>query len=234
MLGFNLSAQNYIMIKGQVWDLTGENLVGAHAYNISRHYGTFTDIDGIFFLVMVPGDSLRVSMVGYKPYKMKVPERLSAQSYKLDVTLVGDTIVLKTAEIRPYPATYAELRREFMKLKVNEEEILKRVDMTKIDYGNKYTLPQGGISLPGPFSALYNTFSKEAKELKKMNVILAADRLREDFIAVVGRKNLEKEFGITTDEQVDNLISKCGITSEYLRSTSDYEIIKYLIKCMRQ
>lgn len=230
--GFETFGQKYVMIKGQVWDLTGENLVGAHAYNSTRHYGTFTDIDGIFFLVMVPGDSMRVSMIGYKPYKMKIPERLTADSYKLDITLVGDTIILKTAEIRPYPATYAELKQEFMQLKVPEEKILDRVTMPDINYGSKYTNPDGGgIVLPGPLSLLYNTFSKEAKELKKMNKILAEDRLREDIISIISRKTLEKEFGIITDEQLDAMIKRCNLTPEFIRSRSHYDIIKYIMQC---
>lgn len=234
LLGFDSLGQNYVMIKGQVWDLTGENLVGAHAYNSTRHYGTFTDIDGIFFLVMVPGDSMRVSMIGYKPYKMKVPERLTADSYKLDITLIGDTIILRTAEIRPYPATYAELRQEFIQLKVAEEDIMDRVRMPDINYGSKYTNPDGGgIVLPGPLSLLYNTFSKEAKELKKMNKILAEDRLREDIINIISRKTLEKEFGIKTDEQIDAMIKKCSITPGFIRGRSHYDIIKYIMQCYK-
>lgn len=232
LLGFDSLGQKYVMIKGQVWDLTGENLVGAHAYNSTRHYGTFTDIDGIFFLVMVPGDSMHVSMIGYKPYKMRVPERLTADSYKLDITLIGDTIILRTAEIRPYPATYAELRQEFIQLKVAEEDIMDRVRMPAINYGSKYTNPDGGgIVLPGPLSLLYNTFSKEAKELKKMNKILAEDRLREDIINIISRKTLEKEFGIKTDEQIDAMIKKCSITPEFIRGRSHYDIIKYIMQC---
>lgn len=238
LTGINCFGQQYVMIKGQVWDLTGENLVGAHAYNSTRHYGTFTDINGIFFLVMVPGDSLRVSMVGYKPYRMKIPSRLTADAYKLDVTLIGDTIILKTAEIKPYPATYAELRREFLQLKTPDEDYFDRTKMPDINYGSKYTNPNGtgivNVVIPGPFTALYNAFSKEAKELKKMNKILEVDRLRERVINIMGRSTLEKKLGIKTDEQIDALITKCGLTHEFLDSQTEYDVIKYVLACHRR
>lgn len=233
-LALSLHAQQYVMIKGQVWDLNGEELVGAHAYNITRHYGTFTDISGIFFLVMNPGDSLRVSMVGYKPYTMKIPQRLSADSYKLDVTLIGDTIVLRTAEIKPYPATYAEFKREFLEMRVPEEVLLERTNIPHVVYRSKYANPDGGgILLPGPFSLLYNAFSKEGKELKKMNAILAVNRLREQLLNVIPRATLEKQYGLKTEEEIDEMISRCGITSELLQSMSDYDIITYISKCAR-
>lgn len=232
LTGNQVLAQKYVMLKGQVWDLTGENLVGAHAYNSTRHYGTFTDINGIFLLVMVPGDSLKISMIGYKPYKMKIPRNLSADSYKLDVTLMGDTIILKTAEIKPYPATYAEFRREFLQLKAPDEKILDRTRIPQINYGSKYANPNGGgIVLPGPFTALYNVFSKEAKELKKMNKILEVDNFREEIVSIIGRNVLEKKLGIKTEEQIDAMIQKCGLTPEFLKGRTHYDIIQYILLC---
>lgn len=223
------------MIKGQVWDLSGNELIGAHAYNVTKHYGTFTDASGIFFLVMTPGDSLRVSMIGFKPFKMRIPSALSAQSYKLDVTLIGDTIILKTAEIRAYPATYAEFKREFLKLRVPEESVLNRTIMPNIDYGSKYALPEGGgLLLPGPIGLLYNTFSKEGKELKKMNVILTRNRLRDELLAIVSRNVLEKEFGLKSDEEIDEMMKHCGITKEFLKSNSDYLIINHILQCYKR
>lgn len=229
------NAQQYVMIKGQVWDLAGEKLVGAHAYNSSRHYGTFTDINGIFFLVMAPGDSLRVTMVGYKPFKMRIPERLEATSYKLDITLAGDTILLKTAEIKPYPETYPELKREFVKLKVEDEKWFERTQMPNVVYRSKYANPDGtGLILPGPFSALYYAFSKEAKELRKMNTILANDRVKEKLLTIISKSWFEKELGIKTDDEISTLIKRCGITIEFLNSTPEYRVIEYVMDCAKR
>lgn len=234
LLNFQLHAQKYVMIKGQVWDLSGQKLVGAHAYNSTRHYGTFTDIEGLFFLVMNPGDSLRITMVGYKPYRMRIPAALSADNYKLDVTLLADTIMLKTAEIKPYPLTYAELKREFTRLKLPEAYIRERWMIPNINYGSKYTNPNGGgILLPGPFSLLYNTFSKEAKELRKMNKILEHDKLRDEFLKVIPRDMLAQRFGIKSDDQIDELMTRCGITLEFLRSRSGYDVINHVVWCSK-
>lgn len=225
-------AQKYVMIKGKVWDLSGQKLVGAHAYNSTRHYGTFTDIEGLFFLVMVPGDSLRISMVGYKPYRMRIPSTLTADNYRLDVTLLADTLMLKTAEISAYPLTYADLKREFTRLKLPEAYIKERWMIPNINYGSKYTNPDGGgLLLPGPFSLLYNTFSKEAKELRKMNTILEHNRLREDFLKIIPREMLEKKLGIKTDDEIDELMTHCGITADFLRLRRDYDIINHVMRC---
>ncbi len=231
LISFGSKAQHYIMIKGQVWDLSGQELVGAHAYNKTRHYGTFTDKNGIFFLVTNPGDSLQVTMVGYKPYKMRIPDRLSADTYKLDVTLIGDTLLLRTAEIKPYPLTYAELKEEFIRLKVPEEKILERIQMPSEVYRSKYSNPDGGLMIPGPFTALYMAFSREGKELKKMNAILTKDRLREKLIDIVSREILDRKFNLKTDSQIDEMIQRCGLTEEFLMRNSGYEVIRHIIRC---
>lgn len=234
LIAVNCQAQQYVMIKGQVWDLTGQKLVGAYAYNQTRHYGTFTNIDGMFFLVMNPGDSLKVSMIGFKPYKIKIPKNLSSDAYKLDVTLATDTILLKTTEIKPYPATYAELKKQFVKLKVPEEKLRDRLLMPNVLYRSKYSNPDGGgLVLPGPFSLLYNAFSKEGKELKKMNVILEKNRIRDKLLEIISRETLEKEFHLKTDDEIDDMINKCGITEEMLSKNTGYSIVKHIINCLK-
>lgn len=230
----NCQAQQYVMIKGQVWDLTGQKLVGAYAYNQTRHYGTFTNIDGMFFLVMNPGDSLKVSMIGFKPYKIKIPKNLSSDAYKLDVTLAADTILLKPTEIKPYPATYAELKKQFVRLKLPEEKLRERLLIPNVLYRSKYSNPDGGgLALPGPFSLLYNAFSKEGKELKKMNVILEKNRIRDKLLEIISRETLEKQFHLRTDDEIDDMINKCGITEEMLSKNSGYSIVKHIMNCLK-
>lgn len=232
LVAIEATSQSYIMIKGQVWDLAGSELTGAHAFNKTRHYGTFTNIDGIFYLVMVPGDSLRVSMIGYKPYNMKVPEKLSATSYKLDITLLADTILLKETTIKPYPETYAEFRKEFLELKAPEEKIYSRIVINE-DFGSKYSNPEGGLILPGPIGLLYNAFSKEGKEIKKMNVILARDHLREQLLSIITREILNKRFKLNTDDEIDAMMSECGITKDFLSRHSGYAIIQHIQRCRK-
>ncbi|MFH1119668.1 MAG: carboxypeptidase-like regulatory domain-containing protein [Bacteroidota bacterium] len=155
-----LSAQAYVMISGQVWNLRGEELVGAHALNVTRKYGTFTDVNGKFFLVLAERDSLKVSMIGYKPFYMHIPTGLTAQSYTLSITLVSDTLLLNEATIRPYPATYREFRQEFLTLNLPEEAAIKRLQLPTEPFRRKFESPDGGLLLPGPFTLLYNAFSK--------------------------------------------------------------------------
>ena len=226
-----LSAQAYVMISGQVWNLKGEELVGAHALNISRKYGTFTDADGKFFLVLAERDSLKVSMIGYKPYYMHIPAGLTAQSYSLNITLVSDTLMLNTATIRPYPGTYREFRHEFLALRLPEEAAIKRLQLPNDPYRSKYTTPEGYLALPGPFTLLYNAFSKEAKELRKMQAINEKNELRKKLLSIISREVMQYRYGCETEDDIDELIYLCGITMAYLTSTPHYLIARRVNAC---
>jgi len=226
-----LSAQSYVLINGKVWDLKGESLVGAHALNTSRNYGTFTDSEGKFFLVMATQDSLKVSMIGYKPFYFKIPVGLSAQSYSLNVTLVADTMLLQTATIRPYPLTYREFRQEFLALELPEEAALKRLQLPNEPFRSKYTTPEGYLALPGPVSLLYNAFSKEAKELRKLQAIREKENLRNKLLSIIALEVLLYRYGVETTDDIDELIYMCGITKDYLNSTPHYLIARRISAC---
>lgn len=232
VLPFNrLKAQSYIMISGKVWNLRGDKLIGAHALNKTRKYGTFADAEGQFFLVLAEKDSLKVSMIGYKPYYMRIPEGLASQTYSLNVTLVADTLILEEAVIRPYPATYREFRQEFLTLKLPEDAIRDRLLMSKTPFRRNYESPEGGLLLPGPFTLLYNTFSKEAKELKKMQAIREKESLRNQLLTIISREVIYNRYGCNTDEDFDDFILQCGLTKEYLSSTSHYLIARRVHAC---
>jgi len=226
-----LQAQSYIMISGTVWNLHGDKLVGANALNQTRNYGTFTDANGQFFLVLGENDWLKVSMVGYKPYFMQVPEGLSAQTYSLNVTLVGDTTILKETVIRPYPLTYTAFRQEFLALRLPEEKLQNRLLMPKTPFRRNYENPEGGLLLPGPFTLLYNAFSKEAKELRKMQVLRERDALRDLLLAIISREVIYNRYACSNDEDIDELILYCGLTKEYLSSASHYLIARRINVC---
>lgn len=226
-----VSAQAYVMISGQVWNLKGEQMVGAHALNVNRKYGTFTDVEGRFFLVLAENDSLKVSMIGYKPYFMRIPSGLTAQSYSLSITLVSDTLLLNAATIRPYPRTYREFRQEFLALRLPEEAAIKRLQLPTDPFRSKYATPEGYLALPGPFTLLYNAFSKEAKELRKMQAINEKNELRKKLLSIISQEVLRYRYGCETDDDIDELIYLCGITKEYLSSTPHYLIARRVNAC---
>lgn len=229
-----IKAQIYVVVNGAVYNLKGESLVGAHARNLSRSYGTFTDYSGKFSLVLAQNDSLKVSMIGYKPFYLKIPDKLNSLNYSLKVTLLADTIIITGPEIRPYPATYPEFRKEFVALRTPEELMHKKLGLPLAPFRKRYENPGGGLLLPGPVSLLYDIFSKEAKQRKKMEAIYAKNNLRANFLKIISEEILYLRYGCKDNEDIDELLAYCGIDDAYLQSVPSYFIAEYLDKCANE
>ena len=229
-----LRSQTYVMIQGSVYSLAGESLVGAHARNQSKGYGTFTDYKGKFSLVLAKNDTLKVSMIGYKPFMLKIPDKLESLNYSIKITLLEDTIYISGPEIKPYPATYPEFRKEFIALRTPEEITYKKLALPTTPFRRKYENPGGGLLLPGPVGLLYNKYSKEAKEKKKMAAIFAKNKLRTDFLNIFDAEMLDKRYGCLGEEDIDALLEFCGIDEGYLQRVPHYLIADRLNRCGKE
>lgn len=229
-----LEAQEYIMLKGSVRNLQGEALTGAHVRNTTRFYGTFTDYQGDFSLVLAKNDSLRVTVIGYKPYNFRIPANLTSLNYSIKITLFEDTLSISGPVIRAYPATYAEFRREFIELKTPEEELAKKLNLPSEPFRRRYENPEGGILLPGPFSLLYDNFSKEARQLKKMAAINERNKLRNEFLKILSPEVLSHRYGLKGDEEIDALLRRCNITLQMIEQLPGYRIVELVRQCLRE
>jgi hypothetical protein len=227
-----LKSQSYIMLKGSVFSVTGDALVGAHARNLHRNYGTFTDFRGEFSLVLARNDTLKVTMIGYKTFLFRIPANLPSLNYSIKITLFEDTLMIPAVEIRPYPLTYPEFRQEFITMRTPQEIAVKKLKLPSEPFRRKYENPEGGLLLPGPFSLIYDNFSKEAKQRRKMAEILKRNALRSDFLNIISAEIHSHRFGISTDDEIDELIFYCGISRELLDNTPHYMLIVMVENCI--
>lgn len=77
----------------------------AHIIDISTRSGTTSDYFGYFSFVSKMGDSVRFSSVGYKTSYFQIPDTLiSGDNYSLIHIMEPDTILLKQADIYPWPS----------------------------------------------------------------------------------------------------------------------------------
>lgn len=96
---------------------------------IGRNQGTITNDDGVFSIVVLKGDKLEFSSVGFKPVIVTIPKNLEGNQHSIIQTLVQDTVYLPTTIITKYP-TREEFEREFASTKIpDDQEELARQNM---------------------------------------------------------------------------------------------------------
>lgn len=215
-------SQHWIMVRGSVYDIKGKPLAGANVRNVKRLYGAFSDSGGEFVLILATADTLEVSMVGFKPFRKEIPRQLTALNYSLNITLLPDTILLKVAEIIPYPLTYQALRQEFIATPSVEEQYFSRLEIPPT---------VGPLIIGGPISFLYNKYSKEARELRKMEVIYANISMRNRFLRIISPETLSIRYGCYSEEDIDDLLRFCGISAHWFNSMSNMQLAERIKTC---
>lgn len=84
--------------------------------------GTFTNAHGVFSIVVLKGDNIRFSVVGFKDKVITIPDNLEGNQYSVIQLMVTDTAYLPATILRPRP-TKAQFERDFVNTYVPADDI---------------------------------------------------------------------------------------------------------------
>jgi hypothetical protein len=113
-----LSAKDVIQFSGYVRDAeTNAPVPFCAIYIQGENRGTISGIDGFFTFVVGKGDTVIVKSLGYKAFKIAVPQEVDATSFSKEITLDRDVVQLKGVTIKPLP-TASQLRQAMINLDI--------------------------------------------------------------------------------------------------------------------
>ena len=105
--------------------MTADSLQGIPSVSVvvkGQHRGTFTNEQGVFSIVVMKGDQIEFSSIGYKPRLVDIPKNLEGNQWSIIQLLVTDTLYLPATIIRPRP-TREQFERDFVNTKVPDDQI---------------------------------------------------------------------------------------------------------------
>lgn len=76
----------------------------AHVYVPGASRGTMTSGEGFFSFATLPGDTIRVSCIGYQTEDLVLADSLSSKAYLARVVMRPDTFLLQEVELYPWPS----------------------------------------------------------------------------------------------------------------------------------
>ena len=107
--------------------------------------GTITNNQGVFSIVVLKGDIIEFTSVGFKPQTVSIPRNLMGNQYSVLQLMVTDTVYLPASIIRIRP-TREQFERDFVGTSVPDDEIevaRQNTDMAKRRILSR-TLPSDG------------------------------------------------------------------------------------------
>lgn len=216
-------------ITGLVSTLNDSALSGAHIINMNLEIGTISDDSGHFILPIRPGDSVFASHIGFFPRIVTLKDR--QQINGLVVYLLPQTTELSGVTIYALPSTYLGFKRAFINIKLPTEVIVKH----HIPPPGPTPLNNGGfgISFSGPIQALYDAFSKEARQKKALSKLLATDHSEKIRNSRINDQTIKMLTGITDAETIERFRRFCQIDNNQITSCNDYELFLAILDCYR-
>lgn len=86
-----------------------------------RNQGTISSDEGVFSIVVLKGDQVEFTSVGYKPKTVTIPKTLDGNQQSMIQLMVQDTVYLPATIIRKRP-TREEFERDFVNTNVPDDQ----------------------------------------------------------------------------------------------------------------
>jgi CarboxypepD_reg-like domain len=129
LLPFTVKAQfenfkdSVVQLYGVV--MTADSLRGLPAVSIivkGTGRGTLTNSQGVFSIVVLKGDDIEFSCIGFKDKVTRIPTNLEGNQYSIIQLMINDTAYLPAAIIKPRP-TREQFERDFVSTDVPDDNI---------------------------------------------------------------------------------------------------------------
>lgn len=105
--------------------MTADSLKGLESVSVvikGQNRGTITNNKGVFSIVVIKGDEVEFTSIGYKPKTIHIPEELEGNQHSVIQLMVTDTIYLAATIIKARP-TRAQFERDFINAQVPDDYI---------------------------------------------------------------------------------------------------------------
>lgn len=104
--------------------MTADSLQGIPSVSITikgQNRGTFSNDEGVFSIVVMKGDLVEFTSIGYKPKLVEIPRNIEGNQYSMVQLMVTDTQYLPATIIRPRP-TREQFERDFLNTDVPADQ----------------------------------------------------------------------------------------------------------------
>ena len=105
--------------------MTADSLKGVPSASIvikGQNRGTISNAGGVFSIVVLKGDQVEFTSIGYKPVTVTIPRDLKGNQQSMIQLMVTDTVYLPATIIRPKP-TREQFARDFVNNAVQDDDI---------------------------------------------------------------------------------------------------------------
>lgn len=227
-------AQNIHTISGKVVNTSGVGLENVHVINLNLVTGSITDKKGEFEIKAVVNDTLHLSILGFKSIKIKVTNDW-VKFGNSNIELTESAYALEEVLIYPHKLTgYLEIDTKY--IPVNNSQRYSISGLPKgYEAGKK---GPGAINkvlgaIFNPADLLYNTFSKKAKQMRKLRKMKEDDEIRK-LLSQKFDRDLLTSFLQVDKQELEDVLSQCSYSKNFIKTANDLQILDAISGCYEE
>lgn len=221
-----------VIVAGYVFEETsGEPLPYVNVYVKRTRRGTITDTAGYFAITAKVNDTLTFSSLGYDKKYVVINDSATDNSKPLIVFLDTRIYQINSIDIIALKK-YKQLEFEITHMRLPDDDYIFALNNfpvrpVDIDYYERVNAPGFGL-VYSPITALYNMFSKEGKELRKLEEVQRKDNLNNLINAKIGYDVIMKLTGMSQNE-VNLFLDWCSFSPDFINKLTEYDLISVIM-----
>ena len=154
--------------------MTADSLKGIPSVSVmvkGQNRGTITNNEGVFSIVVLKGDFIEFSSIGYKPKLVTVPKDIKGNQYSVIQLMVNDTVYLAATIIKAKPSR-EQFERDFINTVVPDDQL--EIARKNTDENKRRllmaTLPRDGREAAGKYLSQQAAKSYYTGQVPPMNI----------------------------------------------------------------
>jgi hypothetical protein len=221
-----------VIVAGYVFEeSTGNPMPYVNVYVKRTRIGTITDPAGYFMLNAKINDTLTLSSLGYDRKYVVLNDSATDNMKPLIVFLDSRIYELNSIDIIALKR-YKQLEYEITNMQLKDDDYTYAARNfpfrpADLDYYTRVNAPGFGLVF-SPISALYDMFSKEGKERRKLEEIKARDYLNSVIEDKISTSFIMKITGMSQQE-ANSFIDWCDFSPEFVIKLTEYDLISVII-----
>ncbi len=222
---------------GIVTNERGKVLNNVHVIDRSTFIGTTTNVSGNYDILVNENDTVIFSYLGFKSEEFIVPAFFKEGSFRLDIKMAMDTILLQSAVIYPFPANAAALEKDLLTIEIPDTTRKVELHLDKIsiiiepDLKNYRPGEIKLISFGSVVTQMYDALSHEGKMKRKYQQILEHDRIEAIAADRLSDSLIMRATGLVEKKEIEALREYCDLQAGFIVDATEYELYVALMDC---
>ncbi len=219
------TTEGLVLLTGEILQEDGVTpLADVHVYNQNNTNVSVSDPSGFFSMYVSKIHVVRFSSVGYEPFSFSIPGDFDRDVYYIQIELKQSTVALK-----PVTVYGEEEKTESMLTREVAPNPLQGIQLGTLVGEARPVNP----TLANPVSLLWDWFSKEGKEKRKLKELLKQDALR-DMVDLRFESDLMWQLTGLYGEELEKFKRYCNLPQNFVLNASEYDFLLAVKTCYYQ